>query len=958
MRCIGRMSYAGILTNHFEEQAAETLLKEVAAATAIQNGEIKIAKHRWGSIIATNISPLTVSSFLELDLDKRNIFISKLRALKGETEVFKSFERTLGNKNKPLLVYLSGEINKQSGGAIAVNVAMVSFMAVLANLLINNGNTVLSQGAITEALEQNAPGEWGKFLTTSIGFTPEESTVFSVLGNPTYTREYTSGTRFLEQQEKVTHTTAQLASAEIVTANALPNAASTLFEMNNQLSGSILNALNTQTALTSELQSARAKYTATQAILSQSENWWSSSARESAVSNAASAQKTLEGIQSRLVGHIDTTVIANVFAQLGDATWESFEETRQAHIRAERLATVEEGRLSREQNALARKAASLAHDNALKFAAPSPAPAAFANAPSAAAVAAQKRVEAARLEAAARAPGPMTEIETLRAVEARGPYALRATEIRLAAAAATSEAEAAVTRQMASDLAAGKVVFNKGKGQIRFGVHAFNSTLPKNASTSKTDFLKLSGLEDLMKTARKDGERDGSKIKGKFDSNYGVEHAPIIGNPATIFRKATDKLGLTTAEEKSSLQTFAQLVILNEYSIGFEEKAQGKLELLRRGINQAEGDAAGKDYSAVKVTLKAALVKNGKIVVPDGKGGTKELTDPEIDNLVKEIVEMAIGVGKMPKPDKIDAFAMEIRTQLRGKGKLDETRRSWFLRAERNARKSPVEILSDNILLLTVVLTLFGGVAIVGAAFENPMKNAMARAANKQGAAAAEATLLQAKAAARESNARAEHQRALTAAAKAQAAALLKVTEAEAASKIARLAANNATNAEGRTKAKENAAAAEKTLREAKAAKAAADEKLQALKPNASANRLQRRRSVLEERGEMPGMEREENDEEATLKAELEASKARQAAAKATANAAAKAVADEAASNAAANAAAALRSSRAAAAAEPPKEPSEAEKRRQRAEAAVKRLGQGGGTRRSRIYRSRTRRHR
>jgi hypothetical protein len=383
------MSYAGILTNHFEEQAAETLLKEVAAATAIQNGEIKIAKHRWGSIIATNISPLTVSSFLELDLDKRNIFISKLRALKGETEVFKSFERTLGNKNKPLLVYLSGEINKQSGGAIAVNVATVSFMAVVANLLINNGNTVLSQGAITEALEQNAPSEWGKFLTTSIGFTPEESTVFSVLGNPTYTREYTSGTRFLEQQEKVTHTTAQLASAEIVTANALPNAASTLFEMNNQLSGSILNALNTQTALTSELQSARAKYTSTQAILSQSENWWSSSARESAVSNAASAQKTLEGIQSRLVGHIDTTVIANVFAQLGDATWESFEETRQAHIRAERLATVEEGRLSREQTALARKAASLAHDNALKFAAPSPAPAAFANAPSAAAVAAR-----------------------------------------------------------------------------------------------------------------------------------------------------------------------------------------------------------------------------------------------------------------------------------------------------------------------------------------------------------------------------------------------------------------------------------------------------------------------------------------------------------------------------------------------------------------------------------------
>jgi hypothetical protein len=503
---------------------------------------------------------------------------------------------------------------------------------------------------------------------------------------------------------------------------------------------------------------------------------------------------------------------------------------------------------------------------------------------------------------------------------------------------------------MASDLAAGKVVFNKGKGQIRFGVHAFNSTLPKNASTSKTDFLKLSGLEDLMKTARKDGERDGSKIKGKFESNYGVEHAPIIGNPATIFRKATDKLGLTTAEEKSSLQTFAQLVILNEYSIGFEEKAQGKLELLRRGINQAEGDAAGKDYSAVKVTLKAALVKNGKIVVPDGKGGTKELTDPEIDNLVKEIVEMAIGVGKMPKPDKIDAFAMEIRTQLRGKGKLDETRRSWFLRAERNARKSPVEILSDNILLLTVVLTLFGGVAIVGAAFENPMKNAMASAAKKQGNAAARAVIMKAEAEADESRARADHQRALTAAAKVQAAALLKVTEAKAASNIARLAATNAKNTEDRRKANEKAAAAEEILREAKAAKAAADEKLQALK-NAGIHKKRE--------NNMPRMEGEENDDEAKLEAELEAAKARQAAA----NAAAKAAAAEVASNAAATAAAEriaaeLRNSRAAAAAaSPAKQLTAAEKREQRAEAAQRRAGEGGGTRRRRIYRSKTRRH-
>jgi len=954
------MSYAGILTNHFEEQAARTLLKEVAAATAIQNGKIKIAKHKWGSIIATNISPLTVSSFLELDLDKRNIFISKLRALKGETEVFKSFERTLHNKNNPLLEYLSGEINKQSGGVggIAVNVATVSFMAVIANLLINNGNTVLSQGAITEALEQNAPGEWGKFLTTSIGFTSEESTVFSVLGNPTYTREYTSGTRFLEQQEKVTHTTAQLASAEIVTANALPNAASTLFEMNNQLSGSILNALKTQTALTSELQSARAKYTSTQAILSQSENWWSSSARESAISNAATAQKTLEEIQKRLVGHIDTTVIANVFAQLGDAAWESFEETRQEHLRAERLAAVEEERLTSEQIALARKAASRAHENALRFAAPSPAPAAYANAPSAAAVAMQRRVDQELLDKLVSASAAAKSAEPVEPA-ATSAAATRATEIRLAATAATSEAEAAVARQMASDLAAGKVVFNKGKGQIRFGVHAFNSILPKNASTSKTDFLKLSGLDDLMKTARMDGKFDGSKIKGKFDLNYGVKHAPSIGKPLTIFRKATDKLGLTTAEEKSSLQTIAQLVILNEYSIGFEEKAQEKLELLRRGINQAEGDAAGKEYSAVKVTLKAALVKNGKIVIPDGKGGTKELTDAEIDNLVNEIVEMAIGVGKMPKPDKIDAFAMEILTQLRGKGKLDETRRSWFLRAERNARKSPVEILSDNILLLTVVLTLFGGVAIVGAAFENPMKHAMARAANKQGAAAAEATLLQARAAANESKARAEHQRALTAAAKAQAAALLKVTEAEASSKIAKIAANNATNAEEKRKAKEKAAAAEKILREATAVKEAADKHLDELKLKKVGNKT--RQNTKNRNENMPGLEK--SAEELAIERELAAAEAEEKAASNAAATAANAAAAQAASNAAATAAAEriaaeLRNKKAAAAAEPAKKETQEEMRQQRAEAAEKRVGKGGGTRRRRIYRSRTRRHR
>jgi chemotaxis protein histidine kinase CheA len=407
------------------------------------------------------------------------------------------------------------------------------------------------------------------------------------------------------------------------------------------------------------------------------------------------------------------------------------------------------------------------------------------------------------------------------------------------------------------------------------------------------------------------------------------------------------------------LQTFAQLVILNEYSIGFEEKAQEKLELLRSGINQAEGDAAGKDYSAVRVTLKAALVKNSKIVVPDGKGGTKELTDPEINNLVEKIVEMAIGVGKMPKPEKIDAFAMEILTQLRGKGKLDETRRSWFLRAERNARKSPVEILSDNILLLTLIGTVFGGVAIVGAAFENPMKNAMARAANRQGNAAAKATLLQAEAAARESNARAEHTRALTAAAKAQAAALLKVTEAEAASKIARLAANNATNAERRKKAKDNAAAAEKTLREAKAAMEAADKHLDELKLKKVGNKT--RQNTKNRNENMPGLEK--SAEELAIERELAAAEAEEKAASNAAATAANAAAAQAASNAAATAAAEriaaeLRNKKAAAAAEPAKKKTPEEMRQQRAEAAARRLGKGGGTRRRRIYRSRTRRHR
>ena len=407
------------------------------------------------------------------------------------------------------------------------------------------------------------------------------------------------------------------------------------------------------------------------------------------------------------------------------------------------------------------------------------------------------------------------------------------------------------------------------------------------------------------------------------------------------------------------MQTFAQLVILNEYSIGFEEKAQEKLELLRSGINQAEGDAAGKDYSAVRVTLKAALVKNSKIVVPDGKGGTKELTDPEINNLVEKIVEMAIGVGKMPKPEKIDAFAMEILTQLRGKGKLDETRRSWFLRAERNARKSPVEILSDNILLLTLIGTVFGGVAIVGAAFENPMKNAMARAANRQGNAAAKATLLQAEAAARESNARAEHTRALTAAAKAQAAALLKVTEAEAASKIARLAANNATNAERRKKAKDNAAAAEKTLREAKAAMEAADKHLDELKLKKVGNKT--RQNTKNRNENMPGLEK--SAEELAIERELAAAEAEEKAASNAAATAANAAAAQAASNAAATAAAEriaaeLRNKKAAAAAEPAKKKTPEEMRQQRAEAAARRLGKGGGTRRRRIYRSRTRRHR
>ena len=995
MRCIGRMSYADVLEQAWQQQSSEKLAEEVAAAAAIQNGKIKITEQKWGSIIATNISSLTVAKFKEIDSEQRTKFISALSALKENHNFFNSFERTLTKKkNKDLFDYLNHEINNQSGGAggIAVKVASAGFMAVIANLLLNNGNTALSQGAISEALAQHSPGEWGKFISTTIGISAKESNVPSVLGDSRYTTTYTPGIRLLQQEEKISQVSNELEKARITIANAMPNAASALFEMNTHLSESILKATETQSQLRAELQTAQAKYAQTQKTLSDSVGWWSewvdSTARDAAAADAAKAQTDLEQLQGRLVGHIDTTAIGELFGELAKATQQNAEEAqaekdaiaaslREASERAARLAEAE--RLAAQPPA---KTSTLTATATVRPSV-SPAPASqnaanppvsrHANSPHVRLMAEQKRInheyEVAKANAstADRLAAANHRIKSLEAAGAEFEAAeLRATEVRLAAAAQAREAEAAAASQIARDLATGKVVFNKGAHKLKFGPHEFNVREPM--STTNSDFLKLSGLKEKMNKARKDGEQDGSQIMGVFQENYGVEHTRDIDKPASIFRQATDRLGLTTPAGRSSMKVLVQEFLSNEYAKGFQKRAQEKLELLRRNINQVEGEAAGKDYSALKATLKEALGKNGKIAVPDGKSGTKDLTDAEIERIVNEIVEMAAGVGKMPKHDKITAFAQEILTQLRGTGKLETTRRSWFLRAERNARKTPVEILSDNILLLTLVGTVFGGVAIVGAALENPMKNAMARAANKQGAAAAEATLLQARAAANESRARAEHQRALTAAAKAQAAALLKVTEAKAASNIARRAANNAKNTEDRRKANEKAAAAEEILREAKAAKAAADEKLRALKPNASASRLQRRRSVLEKRDEMPGMEGEgeENDEEAKLEAELEASKARQAAAKATANAAANAAAAQAASNAAATAAAeraaeALRSSRtaaAAAAASPAKQLTAAQLREQRAEAAAKRAGQGGGTRRRRIYRSRTRRHR
>ena len=917
------MSYSGVLQEIWEKQSAEKLTEEVAAAAAIQSGEIKITEQKWGSIVATNISPLTVSIFKGLHLEQRTKFISALSALKGNENFFISFERTLKkNKNKELFDYLYTEINTQSGGTggIAVNVMALSFIAVIGNLLINNGNTALSQGAISEALAQHSPGEWGKFISTTIGLSAKESNVPSILGDPRLTDVYEPGTRYLEQQDKITQTSKQLKAAGVAVANAMPNAASTLFEMNNRLSESILKGVSTQSDLTSELQTAQAKYRSTQAILSESEGWWSSSARDAARSDAAAAQMTLEGIQTKLVGHINPSVIGNVFAEIGEATWENCEALREKTLEAERQAK----RLVVQKQV---RHAGKARPSPTPTTRPSPSPSTTTNTES---DAAQENVDS-TVSAA---------VQT------------RATEVRLEAEEASRKAEAAVATQMASDLAAGKVVYKNGK--LKFGVHEFNAT-GTNMSTTKSDFLKLFGLKGIMQEARRNGESDGSKVKGVFKSNYGVEHAPNIDNPATIFRKATDKLGFTTAAEKSSLQTFAELIILNEYSIGFEGKAQQKLELLRQGINQAEGVAASKDYSAVKTTLKAALLKNGKIAVPDGKSGTRELNDVEVDTIVNEIVETAAGVGKIPKNDKIDAFAMEILTQVRGTGKLDTIRRSWFLRAERNAKKPPVEILSDNILLLTLIGTVFGGVAIVGAAFENPMKHAMARAANRQGAAAAEATRIQAKAAADESRARAEHQRALTAAAKAQAAALQKVTEAEAASKIAKIAANKNANKE-RGQARNRAEAA---LKEARAAAAVVDKHIQELK-KAGRNKTRTNGNG----NNMPPLEKTEEELERELKEAEDAESAARAAARAASNAAAaKKASNDEATAAAASVAAALKNQREkearaeAARAEAAPANTQAARREERAAAAMKRAGQHGGTRRRRIYRSRTRRH-
>ena len=931
MRDIGRMSYAGVLKQIWEKQSAQKLAEEVAAAAAIQSGEIKITEQMWGSIVATNISPLTVSSFEGVDLEQRTKFISALSALKANKNFFTSFRRTLINKkNKQLFDYLSEKINTQGGGTrgIAVNVMSLSFIAVISNLLINNGNTALSQGAISEALAQHSPGEWGKFISTTIGISAKESNVPSVLGDPRFTVEYTSGQRFLEQHDKISQVTSQIEIARTVNANAAPNAGMLLFEMRNAVSTSLLERLNTQTELNSRLQAAQARYDHAQAILDDSVNWWFSSAKDTARGDAAAAQSALEEIKRGLVGHIDTGTIARVFSEVAGAMQQNAEDAhaaQEATAAHSRNAEAQLARLAESERRAAQPPAKTSTVTATATVRPSASP----------------------------APAPQNAAEE--AAHAAAQLA-RLAERRLEDAAASREAEKAVADKMARDLAEGKVVSSKSSGTIKFGTHTFPLKLGNNVPTPEyRKFLQLSGLNDLMRAARERGVIDGSKEMGKFDSNYGVEHAPKIDNDATIFRKATDKLGLTTAEGKSAVQKFAQLVILNEYSIGFEKTAQEKLERLRKGVNKEEGKVAGQEYSAVKVTLKAALLKNGKIAVPDGKGGTRELNDVEVNAIVNDIVETAIGVGKMPKPEKIDAFAMEILTQVRADGKLDTRPRSWFLRAERNIRKSPVEILSDNILLLTLIGTVFGGVAIVGAAFENPMKDAMAGAASRQGAAAAKATIIQAEAAADESRARAEHQRALTAAAKAQAAALLKVTEAKAASNIARLAANNATNAQGRTRANEKAAAAETALKEAREAKAAADKKLKELK-NAGRNKTRKNGTVNEK---MPGLEGAENDEEAALKAQLNASKARQAAAKAAANAVAAEVASNAAATAAAErAAAALRNSRAAAAAAAAAKPVEGEPSLdERRRLALKRFDQQGGTRRRRIYRSRTRRH-
>ena len=927
------MSYAGVLADLYQEQAAEKLAEEVAAAAAIQSGEIKITEQMWGSIVATNISPLTVSSFEGVDLEQRTKFISALSAVKANKNFFTSFRRTLINKkNKQLFDYLSKKINTQGGGAggIAVNVMSLSFMAVIGNLLINNGNTALSQGAISEALAQHSPGEWGKFISTTIGISAKESNVPSVLGDPRFTVEYTSGQRFFEQHDKISQVTSQIEIARTVNANAAPNAGMLLFEMRNAVSTSLLERLNTQTELNSRLQAAQAGYDHAQAILDDSVNWWFSSAKDTARGDAAAAQSALEEIKRGLVGHIDTGTIARVFSEVAGAMQQNAEDAhaaQEATAAHSRNAEAQLARLAESERRAAQPPAKTSTVTATATVRPSASP----------------------------APAPQNAAEE--AAHAAAQLA-RLAERRLEDAAASREAEKAVAGKMARDLAEGKVVSSKSSGTIKFGTHTFPLKLGNNVTTPEyRKFLQLSGLNDLMRAARERGVIDGSKEMGKFDSNYGVEHAPKIDNPATIFRRATDKLGLTTPEGKSAVQKFAQLVILNEYSIGFEKTAQEKLERLRKGVNKEEGKVAGQEYSAVKVTLKAALLKNGKIAVPDGKGGTRELNDVEVNAIVNDIVETAIGVGKMPKPEKIDAFALEILTQVRAAGKLDTMRRSWFLRAERNIRKSPVEILSDNILLLTLIGTVFGGVAIVGAALENPMKDAMARAANRQGAAAAKGALMQAEAAADESRARAEHQRALTAAAKAQAAALLKVTEAKAASNIARLAANNATNAQGRTRASEKAAAAETALKEAREAKAVADKHLQELK---KAERNKTRKNG----NNMPGLEGQgaENDEEAAIEAQLAASRARQAAANAAAQVASNAAAAQLASNAAATAAAeraaaALRNSKAAAAS-PAKQLTAAQLREKRLDAAAKRAGKGGGTRRRRIYRSRTRRHR